>query len=137
MNLDWDEVKDPRIDALVSSAKEYAELDARIKELSERKAEVVANIVSAYFPSANEAPGEWKRVVGNAVITVNRGERWTWNSKMLEEKFGIEPPAYVKRSYGCDKRQFEKLSPEQQNEIIDALTKNLGTLKIDVEVVEE
>lgn len=138
MELKWDESeKQEKITkSLCTTLREYSSVLARIQELTERKKEIEHEVVSAHFPDAEKESGEWKRVIGDSIITVTRGERWKWDSTKLEEKFGLEPPEYIKRSYGCDKRKFEKLDAATQSAMLDALTKGLGVLSIDYEEVK-
>lgn len=140
MDLDWDTAKKTPSQtdaAFISEVRKYVELKARIKELSEQAKECEAGILAAFCEPANHEPGEWKHIIDSTIITIKRGERWSWDSSKIEEKFGAALPDYVKRTYGCDKRRFEKLDHDAQDALRDALTIGLGVVSIDYEEVPE
>ena len=73
--------------------------------------------------------------VGNThTITINRPERWTWDSDIIEDLFPSddEIPPHVTKRMTVDKRKFQGLDENDKKILIPALTRKPGAAKITV-----
>lgn len=115
---------------LARLAEEYGQLVNQIEKLAE-KAEALKIKIEGEFPSD---AGEFNKQAGSYMVTLNRQERWTWDKEILEAIFSSSPtlPDFVKRNYSIDKRKFKTLENEQQKELLPALTRKGGPVKITV-----
>jgi hypothetical protein len=117
-------------EGLAKLAEQYGQIAAEIERLSE-KAETLKMKIEAEFPAD---AGEFDKQAGSYMVTLNRQERWTWDKEILETIFASSTslPEFVRRTYSIDKRKFKSLDDEQQRELLPALTRKGGTVKITV-----
>lgn len=117
-------------EGLARLAEEYGQITREIEKLVE-KAETLKVKIEAEFPSD---AGEFNKQAGSYMVTLNRQERWTWDKETLEAIFSSSPslPDFVRRNYSIDKRKFKSLEVEQQKELLPALTRKGGPVKITV-----
>lgn len=113
---------------------EKAKLYATMKEQAEVINGVVSNLakeIGAWFP---EEPGDHTQVlVDGTVVEVKRSETWNWDSGALEAMFATTPlPDHVKRKFSVTKKDYLRLSEEDQKELRPALTRGLGAPRVTV-----
>ena len=130
---DWDtqpvtQSNDP---ALESAAKEFADLARRKEEIEGRLSVLGDQILTAF----TEESGEQVLPINNNIsIIVNRVERWTWDTELLDEIFAQSDslPPHVQKRITVDKRKFQALSDDQKRELLPALTRKPGSAKITI-----
>lgn len=93
--------------------------------------DVAAAEIARFFP---EQEGEHSKETPNYMVFVSRAESMSWDKAKLNEIFGegAPLPKYVKRSLSIDKKQWDKMSPPEQELVKDALTRKLSSPKIKV-----
>ena len=116
-------------DRLQPLADEYHGLLQDHERISERMGQLEGEI-GHLFP---EEAGELAISTSSFDVVVRRSERWTWDKKKLEEIFSQgDIPSYINRSLTVDKRKFQKIPIEQQEQLKVALTRKLDSPKIKV-----
>lgn len=95
-----------------------------------QKLENLRDTLVASFP---EDPGEFSQVVGAYVLTLKRGETWSWDSDKLSEFYltGVMPD-YVSKKLSIPKRAFQKLDQSEQEALLDALERKPGSPRLSV-----
>mgnify|MGYP003691365459 CR=1 FL=1 len=127
----WEEYESQgEVEGLAKMAEEYGRLVTQIDKLVE-KAETLKTKIEVEFPAD---AGEFNKQAGSYMVTLNRQERWTWDKEILETIFSSSTtlPEFVRRTYSVDKRKFKSLDEGQQRELLPALTRKGGTVKISV-----
>lgn len=133
---DWDTqpITQPSDPALVAQAKEFADLTKRKEEIDARLEVLHDQILTAF----TEEAGEQSLSLGKLHVNVNRSERWTWDTELLDDIFAQSNnlPPHVKKRITVDKRKFQALDDDQRRELLPALTRKPGPAKITVKEAE-
>ena len=128
---DWDTDPSNQSSALKDICEEYKLLAERKEQIDSRMAILSDKILAEFVEQA----GEQTMTVGNThTITVNRPERWNWDSDIIEDLFpsdsAIAP--HVNKRMTVDKRKFQGLDDKDKKSLLPALTRKPGTAKITV-----
>ncbi len=127
----WEDYEQqPETGGLSGMVEEYSQLVNQIEKLSS-KADHLKMKIEAEFPAD---AGEFNKQVGAYMVTLYRQERWTWDKEILETIFTSSTtlPDFVRRTYSIDKKKFKTLDEEQQKELLPALTRKGGPVKVSV-----
>ena len=127
----WEDYeKQTEAEGLAKLAEEYGQIAVQIERLTEQ-AETLKMKIEAEFPAD---AGEFNKQAGSYMVTLNRQERWTWDKEILESIFASSTtlPEFVRRTYSIDKRKFKHLDEAQQSELLPAITRKGGPVKITV-----
>lgn len=125
---DWDDDDDVD-EGVLQAIEDFARLTKQRDTLNEKIEALMPQILHEF----DDEIGEQTKVFSGNVVTVKIPERWSWNSDQLEEIFKDSPlPKYAKRRYSMDKRSFTKLTHEEKEPYLDALTRSPGVAKISV-----
>ena len=130
---DWDTqpITAPSDPALASAAREFADLARRKEEIEARLSVLGDQILTAF----TEEAGEQALPIDNTTtVVVNRSERWTWDTELLDDIFATSDnlPAHVQKKITVDKRKFQALDDDQKRELLPALTRKPGPAKITI-----
>ncbi len=80
-----------------------------------------------------EDEGEFTKMTKSYAVSVTRREQLSWDKEKLAEKFVTRTlPHYVKQSLSIDKKEWQRLSPAEQDDVKDCLTRKLSKPKIEV-----
>lgn len=128
---DWDTQNPSANSDLAEACEEYRTLADRLDGIKNRM-DVLADKILAEFP---EMAGEQTLAVGNRMtVKVNRPERWTWDSDILDDLFPTTDsiPPHVNKRMTVDKRKFQALDDDEKRLLLPALTRKPGAAKIEV-----
>lgn len=130
---DWNTYDKPDVAKRVhleQQAEELLELQKQLEQIQE-KIERISDELLTHFP---EDAGEFQESFGSMHVTVNRAERWNWDTDVLEGIVGAMPklPECVNRKLSVDKRKFQKLPEPDRLVLLPALERKPGPAKISV-----
>ena len=128
---DWDTDPSNQSSALREICEEYRTLAERKEQIDSRMSILADKILAEFVEQA----GEQTMTVDNSItVTVNRPERWTWDSDIIEDLFPSdgEIPAHVTKRMTVDKRKFQGLDDDDKKILLPALTRKPGAAKITV-----
>lgn len=127
----WSEDQELTTDnPFVQAAKAYISLSRQIEELEARK-KSVGEYLQSQVP---EEFGSHTIVEDGYSVTVEYGERWEWDTDILDQLFSSSDtlPDYVKKRLTVDKRAYGRLPEDKQRTLLPALTRKLGAAKLTV-----
>ncbi|CAB5220341.1 hypothetical protein UFOVP235_42 [uncultured Caudovirales phage] len=127
----WSEDQEVSSKSLVAlSAQRYNQIENEIKKLKVEQ-EGIENQLISLFP---QEFGSHEKVVDNVRIQLEIGERYEWDTQILEQIFATSDalPDYVKKRLSVDKRTYARLNDEMQRALLPALTRKLGSHKLTV-----
>ena len=120
---------------LASLAEAVYRIDREMVELKENRKRAALDI-EALIPESQIDPvraEDW-------TITVERGERWSWDKDVLEQILkaqGIEDPKdipdFVTKTTGIKRDKFDRQPEEVRKQYMPALTRGKGTTKITIQ----
>lgn len=127
-------LEDEVLDRLSSLAESLLYAERELAECKECRTRVVTDI-EGLIPETME--GTIK--VPGWTITIERGERWSWDKDILEQMLKLkgindpaEIPAFIKRSTTVNRAKFDAQPEDVRREWIAALTRQKGATKITV-----
>ena len=116
---------------LAEKARQYRELK-QVHDNLKADLDYLADDILSHFP---EEPGSHDCLIDdNLRIVVSIQERWSWDERKLQEIASDKDamPDCVKEKLVVDKRKFQRLSEQEQDEYLDALTRKPGSATIKV-----
>jgi hypothetical protein len=100
------------------------------KAIADADVEGISAKMKALFPTGI---GEFAADAGRYIVTLKRGDKYTWDTKKLEGLFISKTmPEYVKRRLSIDKRTYQRLDADEQDRLAEALTVEPGSVKIEI-----
>lgn len=114
--------------ALANEFRDFQERHDNIKEkLSELKEKLLQRVP--------EEIGEVTKDTGGVKLTVTRPENFEWDADIMQEIFSSdeELPRHVTKRLVVYKKTYHKLSEEDQERLMPALTRKPGPAKLKVE----
>jgi hypothetical protein len=128
----WNTLEDDKaLSNAAALAKEYKDITDTKAALDVREKELKNSLLGLF----DQEFGEQIKTFDGYQVTVDVGERWDWDSEMLAQIFETSEtlPHHIVKKLTVHRRTFEKLNDSQKAEVIPALTRNFGTVKIKVE----
>lgn len=125
---DWEQFESDSSNAPIQKCIEELKEKRRQQEaLNDDISQLEAKLISE-FPVEF---GEQTKLYGKDVVTINRQERFHWDQEKLEKLYASGTlPTHVKRRLTVEKRAFQKLTPTEQDELMDALTRKPGPISV-------
>lgn len=117
------------IDPVAQLAYERINVATGIKVATERLEEIDRQLIEE-FPTDI---GEYMQKYEGYLVTLKRGDRWTWDTRILRDIYGVEPPAHVKKTYTISRTAYEKLDEETKEELKAALSVTKAGAKVSVQ----
>lgn len=129
-------------ESITRLADTYEETLGGLEILKERLRETGEEIARRMLVHASAVDAEESLSLGDGrVLTVSRGARYAWDKDILEGLAGPHPSdtmlspqaeSAIERQIAVKRREFDRLEPEYQSELLPALTRKPGALKITI-----
>jgi hypothetical protein len=107
---------------LADLAEKLFEAEEQLAEVK-RSADILSEQIAAQFP--HEA-GKQTRTLGDLELTVSCSERWEWDHELLAALYEQgKLPSFVTRKLSVDRKIFDRLPSDAQDDLRAALTRKL------------
>jgi hypothetical protein len=116
-------------DPVAKLAHERINVATGIKVATERLEEIDRQLVEE-FPTDI---GEYIQEYDGYLVTLKRGDRWAWDTRILRDMYGVEPPAFIKKTYTISRTAYEKLDKEAKDDLKAALSVTRAGAKVSVQ----
>ena len=128
-DVDYFEEEDVVLPDAIKFAREYANLLSMHNNIK-TKLDGVKEKLLAEFPGD---PGEYELKNDGTLLRISIGEKFTWDSDILEQLFATKAiPDHVRQTFGVNRKKFEALPEADRAPLLPALTRKPGTIKIEV-----
>lgn len=115
---------------LADLAEKLFEAEEQLFEVK-RSANILSEQIASLFPHES---GRQTRIVGGFELTVSCSERWEWDHEILAALYEQgKLPSFVNRKLSVDRKVFDRLPSDAQDDLRAALTRKLLKPQVKVE----